>query len=71
MTIATSHGIIALNPTHVVSALYIASFRLSLFSIPLFDQRGWSIAMSNQTYVIKDTNDCIIISASIANNLYR
>jgi hypothetical protein len=39
--IATSHGMITLNPTHIVSALYVASFRLSLFSIPLFDQRGW------------------------------
>jgi hypothetical protein len=27
--------------------------------------------MSNQTYIVKDTNDGIIISASMANNLYR
>jgi hypothetical protein len=68
--IAMSHGMITLNPTDVISALYVASFRLSLFSIPLFDQQGWSIAMLNQTCIIKDTNDYIIMSASMANNLY-
>ena len=71
-TVTTNtYGKIILNNLFQISALYVPTFRLSLFSLPLFDKRGWKITMADGTCTVKDKTSKTIIVARMKDNLYR
>jgi len=72
-----AYGTIQLNSSIHVTALFVPKFRVSLFSVPLFDIKGWSTIMANRTCIVKSLSSSSvssnphIITAPLLDNLYR
>jgi hypothetical protein len=68
--LARKEGLITLEGSLNLHALFVPDFRFSLLSVPQFDKQGWTTTFSHERCLITNTNGKVLISATLRNGLY-